>query len=94
MVNVPDFFADVFDDALYLCFELHDELVQFDDGTQRSEEPAAKYPRSDVTTILTMLFSLSKSMRKFCAGVPREIVPAHSRSLSSSMVGSFCLLSW
>ena len=31
---------------------------------------------------------VSKSMRNFCAGVPMEIVPAHSRSSSSSVRAS------
>lgn len=43
MLKLPDFGEDVLDDeALYLCFEPHTELVQFDDGTQRSAEPAAE----------------------------------------------------
>jgi exo-beta-1,3-glucanase (GH17 family) len=41
MLNVPLFFADVDEaEAVYLFLELQTELVQSDDGTQRSEDPA------------------------------------------------------
>ena len=86
---------DVLDDeALYLCFELHTELVQFDDGTQRSAEPAGKLHRELRLRQEYQVNLLSKSMRNFCAGVPMEMYPAHSRSFCSSVVGSFCRLSW
>lgn len=86
MENVPDFLDDVDDElGLYLLFDLHVELVQDDDGTQRSEEPAKRGPTHEGQKNKNIL---SKSMRNFCAGVPMEIVPAHSSSSSSSVKGS------
>ena len=35
---------------------------------------------------------VSKSIKNFCAGVPMEILPAHSVSLSSSVSDSLCRL--
>lgn len=66
MWKVPDLGEDVLDDeTLNLCFELHVELVQFDDGTQRSAEPAANGTPLGIVRYPFLCYSLSKSMRKF-----------------------------
>lgn len=44
MEKEPELFTDVEDAvAEYLCLLVQVELVQDDDGTQRSEEPAARW---------------------------------------------------
>jgi hypothetical protein len=75
-------------DAVYLLLLLHVELEHDEEGTQRSDEPAGKDCKY-VLYEIQRTSVLSKSTRNFCAGVPMEIVPAHSSSSSSSVRASF-----
>ena len=78
--NVPFMGCDVFDaEAVYFCFWLQAAVVQFAEGTQRSAEPAVRLV-SMCEPCRDGAYVLSKSMRKFCGGVPIEISPAHSES--------------
>ena len=73
MENEPLFLTLVEDlEAVYLCLLLQAASVQDELGTQRSAEPVSKSMRNDWAA----------------AGVPMEIVPAHSSSSFSSVKGS------
>jgi hypothetical protein len=68
----PDCSAEVEDAlALYVCFS--EQVEQDADGTQRSEDPAERLSQPDAWVGGENL--LSKSMTKFCGGVPMEIGP-------------------
>jgi hypothetical protein len=87
MLKVPVFLDEVEDEAaLYLDLEEQVLLVQAEEGIQRSEEPAAKKrDQSFNPRALGLKYALSKSIKNDCAGVPTEILPAHSSSESSSV---------
>lgn len=65
---------DVLDDeALNLCFELHTELVQFDDGTQRSEEPAVSLWSDGAALSVQILLTVEVNEEVLCWGADGNV---------------------
>jgi hypothetical protein len=87
MEKVPLFLTEVEEElALYLFLDEQVELVQVDEGNHRSDEPAVEIIDVSGRSCSKRRDLLSKSIKKAdWAGVPTEILPAHSSSLSSSV---------